>query len=305
MTAVRLDALLREAAAVMREAGIEAPGREARLLVEHLAGIDGTEIIARPEREIGAAEERAVLDAARRRAGGEPLHRILGRRAFYGINLALSPATLEPRPDTEILVDRIIPHVRRITRDHGACRILDLGTGTGAIALAILAEVPGATAIGVDIDRGAVATAAANAKANGLGERFSAIRSDWFDAVDEKFHVIVSNPPYISEEEFERLPEEVRRFDPKTALLGGFDGLDAYRAIAQGADAHLQPGGVIGVEIGYRQRAAVAGVFERQGFHLVEQARDLAGRERVLIFGSETGPNDATQKMLGNQEDCG
>lgn len=304
VTAVRLDALLREIAAVLHEAGIGSARREARLLVEYLAGVSGNEIVSRPEREIGAHAYRAVLAAARRRAAGEPLHRIVGRRAFYGIELALSPATLEPRPDTEILVDRIIPHVRRIAAKCNECRLLDLGTGTGAIALAVLAEVPGAVATGADIHSEAVVTARENALANGLADRFKAIRSNWFEAIDEKFHVIVSNPPYISKEEYDALPEEVRRFDPKTALLGGTDGLDAYRAIAESAAAHLLAGGVLGVEIGYSQREAVTGIFEPQGLRLVEQARDLAGHDRALIFEPEPGPNDAMQKGLGNQEDC-
>lgn len=282
---VRLGALLREAAAALREAGMIEPGREARLLTEHFAGVSATEILTDPDRQIGEPAQDAVLEAVRRRIRGEPLHRIVGKRGFYGIALALSPGTLEPRPDTEILVDRIIPHARRITEQEGTCKLLDLGTGTGAIALAVLKEVDGVTALGVDIDDDAVATAVANARSNGLAGRFRAIRSDWFDSVDEEFHIIVSNPPYISAKEYAALPEEVRLFDPKTALLGGINGLEAYRAIARSAPGHLVRGGLVGVETGYSQREAVRAIFAEHGFNLVEEARDLAGHDRVLVFG--------------------
>jgi release factor glutamine methyltransferase len=281
---VRLDVLLREASAALREAGITDAGREARLLTEHFAGISATEFLTDPEKQIAEPAQAAVMEAVRRRTRGEPLHRIVGKRGFYGIELALSPPTLEPRPDTEILVDRIIPHARRITEQSGACKLLDLGTGTGAIALAVLNEVDGATALGVDIDDDAVAIAVSNSCSNGLAGRFRAIRSDWFDGVNEKFHIIVSNPPYIAEEEYAALPREVRLFDPKTALLGGIDGLRAYRAIAGSAAGYLLPGGLVGVETGYTQRGAVSAIFAEHRFRLVEEARDLAGHDRVLLF---------------------
>jgi release factor glutamine methyltransferase len=282
--AVRLDMLLRDVAAALREEGIADAGREARLLIGHFAAITATGMISDPEREITSHVQDAVLSATRRRATGEPLHRIFGRRAFYGIELMLTPATLEPRPDTEILVDRIIPHARRIIAESGRCNLLDLGTGTGAVALAVLAEIDAVTATGVDIDAGAVEVALANARMNGLEDRFSAAVSDWFSGVNEKFHIIVSNPPYISAGEFSVLADDVRLYDPETALLGGFDGLDAYRAIAGSAAGYLVPGGVVGVEIGYRQQQAVAAIFADMGYRLIDRASDLAGRDRVLIF---------------------
>lgn len=285
--AVRLDDLLRETVAALRDAGIDGATREARVMVAHFAGVSATELIAGTGQPVGAEAQAGLKDALWRRARGEPLYRILGRRGFYGIELALSPETLEPRPDTEILVDRIIPHARRIIADAGTCRLLDLGTGTGAIALAMLKEVEGATALGVDIAEGAVRTALANARANGLDGRFEARRSDWFSAIDGKFHIIVSNPPYIGEDEYQRLDAEVREFDPKIALLGGSDGLEAYRAIAVSAADYLSPGGVVAVEIGYTQREAVAAIFKENGYRLLESARDLAGNDRALIFDSQ------------------
>src|SRR5690606_13622064 len=139
----------------------------------------------------------AVEAALERRSAGEPVHRILGFREFYGLELSLSAQTLEPRPDTEILIDAILPFMRDVTARDGACRVLDLGTGTGAIALALLANVPDATAIGVDVSPDALATAARNAAGLGLADRFTALRSDWFSQINGRFHVIASNPPYI------------------------------------------------------------------------------------------------------------
>ena len=280
----RLDSLLAEITLAFRDAGVPNAGHEARLLIERFTGANQAELISGADRAVVSADRDAALAAMRRRIAGEPLHRIFGRRAFFGIELELSPATLEPRPDTEILVDRIIPHARRIAADTGTCDLLDLGTGTGAIALAVLAEVEGVNATGVDIDEGAVAVASANARLNGLAERFRAARSDWFSAVDGKFHIIVSNPPYISAREYEALPPEVREYDPKAALLGGCDGFEAYRRIARDAGAHLHEAGVVGVEIGFRQREAVSAIFAEHCFRVSEAAHDLAGHDRVLIF---------------------
>src|SRR5690606_26602351 len=185
--------------------------------------------------EVGEREVAGLRSAVARRAAGEPVHRIIGRREFYGLELELSQATLEPRPDTEILVDRLIPHLRQIVGSSGTCRVLDLGTGTGAIALALLREVEGTTAVGADISREAVETAMTNAVRNGVAGRFTVIVSNWYSDGNEKFHAIVSIPPYISTQGMSELPREVRDFDPERALHGGADGLEAYRAIAVGA----------------------------------------------------------------------
>lgn len=276
--------LARQVAEQLRAANIENAAHDARSLVAHFAGVTLAELVAGGGDPIDPVAAETIQLAAQRAASGEPLYRILGRRAFYGVELLLTPDTLDPRPDTEILVDRIIPHARRITAAEGVCRILDLGTGTGAIALAILKEVDGATAMGVDISAGAVETAVSNADANGLEGRFRAAISDWFSAVNEKFHIIVSNPPYIDAVEYAGLSAQVRDFDPKTALLGGVDGLDAYREIAAYSAGYLIDGGVVGLEIGYSQREAVTSLFAEHGFRQIECARDLTGHDRALLF---------------------
>ncbi len=279
-----LAELLGTARRRLSEAGIEDAALDARLIVEHFSGTTRTDAIARPDQPVAAAAVAAVEAAVARRLAGEPVHRILGFREFYGLRLALSPGTLEPRPDTETLVDAVLPFVRATASRAGTCRILDLGTGTGAIALALLSAVPQAVATGVDISDDALATAARNARALGLADRFSAKKSDWFAEISGRCHAIVSNPPYIPAKEIGALQREVRDHDPRRALDGGADGLDAYRRIAEGAAAHLEPGGIVAVEIGSTQGAEVTRIFAAKGFDLAERRRDLAGNERVLVF---------------------
>ncbi|CAG0999100.1 MAG: peptide chain release factor N(5)-glutamine methyltransferase [Rhizobiaceae bacterium] len=285
-----LGALLSEARRRLAAAGIEGAALDARLLVEHFAGASRTDLVTRPERPVSADAAAAVLAAIARRAAHEPVHRILGWREFHGLKLALSPETLEPRADTEALVDAVLPFVRETARRKGSCRILDLGTGTGAIALALLKEEPRATAVGADLSGEALRTARANAEACGLAARFATARSDWFEKIEGRFHLIASNPPYIESEAIEALQPEVRLFDPRAALDGGRDGLDAYRIIAAGAAGHLEDGGRIALEIGHRQKDAVEALFGGAGYRLSRAVRDLGGNDRVLVFSLADAP---------------
>lgn len=280
-----LASLLRDARAVLAEAGIEDPALDARLIVEHFSGTSRTDAIASPDRIIGPQEAASVAQALKRRIDGEPVHRILGFREFYGLRLALSVETLEPRPDTETLVDALLPFVRETAVREGTCRILDLGTGTGAIALALLAQVETALATGADISVDALATAARNAETHGLGARFTAIESDWLENISGRFHVIAANPPYICTQELMALQREVRNFDPARALDGGADGLDPYRIIARDAKEHLESSGRVAVEIGHSQRYDVTALFLEAGYSSVDARRDLSGNDRVLVFG--------------------
>lgn len=273
-----------ESRLVLETAGVPTPALDARLIVEHVSGTSAGDRIAHPEAPVDHRIVEAVRGAVGRRAGGEPVHRILGFREFYGLRLALSPETLEPRPDTEVLVDALLPFARDVAAREGSCRILDLGTGTGAIALALAAEVPKVMATGVDVSDGALATAEENARALGLASRFRAVRSDWFENISGRYHAIASNPPYIPSIELSSLPGEVRNFDPARALDGGADGLVGYRVIARCAAPHLEPGGMIAVEIGQSQKSQVKGVFIAAGYGLRDARRDLAGHDRVLVF---------------------
>lgn len=279
-----LAEILAAATRRLSEAGVPDARLDARLIVEHAVGISHRDLISRPDMPVGE-ERRAALDAMiARRIEREPVHRIIGMREFHGLPMRLSPETLEPRPDTEILVDAAIVRARTIVERSGRCDVLDLGTGTGAVAIAILHEVASAQALAVDISDEALETAAGNADMNGVGDRLRIVRSSWFGAVEGLFDLIVSNPPYIASAELEELAPEVRFFDPPTALDGGADGLDAYRQIAAGAGAHMREGAFVAVETGHAQFAQVMEIFQRKGYFLDESLSDLEGRDRVLIF---------------------
>ncbi|PSJ54909.1 peptide chain release factor N(5)-glutamine methyltransferase [Pseudaminobacter soli (ex Li et al. 2025)] len=283
-TPATLAGLLRTVRARLAEAGIGDAGLDARLIVEHFSGTTRTDAIVSPDRELAPPVLAEIEAALSRRLAGEPVHRILGFREFYGLRLFLSPETLEPRPDTETLVDLVLPFVREVAKREGACCILDLGTGTGAIPLALLSQVPQATAIGADVVPGALATARRNAEQLGLSDRFETVESDWFSKISGRFHLIVSNPPYIKNTDIGALQREVRGFDPLLALDGGDDGLDAYRVIAAGTAAYLEVGGRVALEIGFDQRTSVTDIFGVAGFELLAAGNDLAGNDRTLLF---------------------
>jgi release factor glutamine methyltransferase len=280
----RLGALVIHVRQTLARAGKPEAALDARLLVEHFTGTSRTDAITDPQRAVPPEAAKAVLAALARRIAGEPVHRIIGAREFYGMRLTLSPGTLEPRPDTEALVDLALPFVRAAADRHGTCRILDLGTGTGAIALALLSQEPRSQAVGADISDDALATAAINADMTGNTGRFQAVRSHWYSEIEGRFHIIVSNPPYITSNDILSLEREVRDHDPLAALDGGPDGLAAYRVIAAGAAQHLEEGGTAAVEIGHDQSEAVAAIFEAAGFRSAGSARDLAGVVRALAF---------------------
>lgn len=265
-------------------AGIPDAAGDARTLLMGLLDLTPTSFVTESGRSLDEAEQRAVDAALDRRIAREPVHRILGRRAFSRLDLVLSPETLEPRPDTEILVDALAPYAKKIVRATGGCRILDLGTGTGAICLALLDLVPGATGVGADLSAGALETARRNADINGVADRFEAVESDWFAAVTGAFDIIVSNPPYIVRSVVGTLDDEVRLHDPMLALDGGEDGLDAYRAIAAGAGAHLRENGLVAYEIGYDQKDEVTAIMREKGFSRIEAIKDLGGNDRALVF---------------------
>lgn len=214
---------------------------------------------------------------------GEPVHRVIGRREFHGLDLALGPETLEPRDDTEALV--------ALAAEHAPvdARLLDLGTGTGAVALALLVDLPRATALMTDANADALRVARANAEANGFSDRVRFALGSWLEPVEGRFDAIVSNPPYIASATVDALDPAVRLHDPRLALDGGQDGLDAYRAILAGAAAHLVPGGFLALEIGYDQLDAVTRLAGRGGWRLEEARRDLGGRDRAVLLRPQRG----------------
>ncbi|WP_275788647.1 peptide chain release factor N(5)-glutamine methyltransferase [Pararhizobium gei] len=279
-----LDSLFAEAKARFLAAHIGEAAFDARVLISGLLDLPSAAFITRGSDPVSPKHAARIREVIARRAMHEPVHRILGRREFYGLTLSMSKDTLEPRPDSEMIVEGLLPHARRFVLEKESCRIIDLGTGTGAICLALLSAVPEATGIGSDLSPGAVETAAQNAAYNGLHGRFAAIESDWFEKIEGRFDIIVSNPPYIRTEVVASLAPEVRDHDPALALDGGADGLDAYRIIAANASGHLVKDGIVGVEIGYDQMPVVCGIFEAQGFRVIERVRDLGGNDRAILF---------------------
>ncbi|MEI7917671.1 MAG: peptide chain release factor N(5)-glutamine methyltransferase, partial [Methylophilaceae bacterium] len=216
----------------------------------------------------------------KRRLDGEPIAYILGVREFYGLTLKVTPATLIPRPDTETLVDAAFQKIPV----NGAWDILDLGTGTGAVALAIAKQRPKSNVIGVDASAEALAVAIENAQSLGL-TNVHFLKSDWFsDLVGQRFEVIVSNPPYIAEGDC-HLTQGDLRFEPRSALVSGVDGLDDIRRIIQDAPNYLKPNGWLMLEHGYDQAQSVASLLKEHGFSQIDHTQDLAGTLRVT-FGS-------------------
>lgn len=283
MTTQTLSAVLADIRKRFAAAGLPDLATDARVLMAGLLDLSVTDMVLNGERVLSAEEIERIDSAAVRRMAREPVHRILGFREFYGLRFMLSPETLEPRPDTEVLVDAVLRHARVLFGSRPG-RILDLGTGTGAILIALLHELPGFSGVGADISAGALETAIRNAQINKVGERFAAVETDWFAKIDGRFDIIVSNPPYITTDIIAELEPDVRIFDPDLALNGGTDGLDAYRAIANGAAAFLSDDGVIGLEIGYDQKQSVTDLFLTQGYTLIESVTDYGGNDRALIF---------------------
>lgn len=222
--------------------------------------------------------EAAVAQLMQRRLGGESVARILGHREFFGLDFVLGPATLEPRPDTELLVELAL---RRLPPGG---RLLDLGTGTGCIPIAILHSRPDATGLATDLSPDALEVARANAMRHGVAERLDFAQGDWFGALagPDSFDLIVSNPPYIETAVIADLAPEVRGHDPLLALDGGPDGLAPYRIIAAEAHRWLRPGGSLVVEIGFDQGERAATLFAAAGYAGVEVHQDLAGLDRVV-----------------------
>ncbi len=266
----------------LRAAGVEAADEDARLLLQGACGVDRLAMVIGGDLPVSGDEARRFLEFLDRRVGGEPASRILGRRAFWTLDLEVRPGVLDPRGDTEALVRLAL----RVALQAGQTprRILDLGCGSGALLCALLSEFPAASGVGVDVSEGACAAAIANLALCGLDGRASVVRGHWFDQVEGAFDLIVSNPPYIPAGEIDALDREVRDHDPRLALDGGEDGLDAYREIFVGARRVLAPGGAIAVEFGLGQAADVARLARDRGLQKVDSEQDLGRRDRAAAF---------------------
>ena len=278
----------------MSRYGLATATIDAKLLVGHALGFDALQLATRESELVSTLLASDVTALMKRRLTGESVARIIGHKEFYGLEFELNEATLEPRPDTELLVDLAL----KVLPEGG--RFVDMGTGSGCIPIAVLFNRPDVSGVASDINPLALKMARANAERNGVVDRLHLRQGDWFgalipppsvpphkgeggDGADRSgFDLILSNPPYISSGIVETLAPEVKDFDPRLALDGGPDGLGPYRIIAAEAARWLKPGGQVLVEIGYDQRAAVSNLFEAAGFSQIRVEKDLAGLDRVV-----------------------
>ena len=267
---------------LLREAGIDEHERDARVLACAAFNVAQIDMILRGDATAPTDGIERLISFTRRRLDREPVTRILGARGFWTFDLAVHPEVLDPRPDTEVLVEACIAAMAH--RINEPLSILDIGTGSGALIAALLSEFPKGRGYAIDVSPHAVAAAQQNLSHLGLGNRATVLQQSWTDPLPQLFDLIVSNPPYIASAEIPYLDPEVSAFDPALALDGGADGLDAYRAIAERWRGWLNPGGLLALEIGATQAAAVCELFGSTGARLVNQRQDYAGRDRALVW---------------------
>lgn len=278
-----IDAALKYGREVLAKAGVASAALDARVLLGAATGLSAEHLILRGDAALDAeagATFRRFVDA---RACGKPVSRIVGYREFWGLSLRVTSDTLDPRPDTETLVNAVVARTGHETRPY----IRDLGTGSGAILLALLTALPAARGLGSDLSFGAVTTARANAQAVGLSDRASFLMSDWGLVPARLADIVVSNPPYIARGELPGLMREVRAHDPVRAVDGGSDGLEPYRRIAGQVPLIARPGALLAFEIGPAQARDVTAILAAAGASVrgrgLGVVRDLAGRPRVVV----------------------
>ena len=258
----------------LKQADIDTAGRDARLLAAAAMDINTAQVTLKSLDRVSKQQQDHFESMIEQRRSFKPVSRILGKRQFWNRWFEISPDVLDPRGDSEVLVN--------LALQQKADRILDLGTGSGLLALTLLSEWPDALAVGADICEKALLIAQRNAAQLEVSDRFQAQKSDWFEAIGGQFDLIVSNPPYIGEDEIPHLDPDVRLYDPMIALSPGRDALQAYQNIARDAIGYLKPDGRLLVEIGFRQGEAVRELFASNGLKEIKIIQDLNGRDRVV-----------------------
>ena len=272
-------------ATFLAEKADEHPRRSAEWLLSAATGLSRVEIYAFHDRPLSDAERTSLRESVRRRAAGEPLQYVTGEVAFRHLVLKVRPGVLIPRPETEVLVDTVLPETARILAERGEVVVLDLCTGSGCIALSIASECPGATVFATDISALAIEIAAENTARLGLSDAVTTLTGDLFSALPpearQALDVVISNPPYVPSADVPQLPAEVAGFEPRLALDGGPDGLEVFRRILAGGREWLRPGGLIAIELDQRmvQKAAAEAV---EWYEDVRVVSDLAGRDRII-----------------------
>ncbi len=263
--------------AALRVAGIDSADLDARLLLEAATGMDRIAILSAPETALSGAQAAQLHLLTERRAAHEPMAYILGVREFRSLEFLTPQGVLIPRPDTETLIEAALEAAP------DARSVLDLGVGSGCILLSLLHALPRAEGWGVDQSPAALSASAENARRLGLSRRVHFVASDWGAALDRRFDLVTSNPPYIPSADIETLEPDVRDYEPRAALDGGADGLSAYRVLAEQLPRLLGPAGVAALEIGWDQSAAVMRLLTEAGLQDVQVRKDLAGRDRVVL----------------------
>ena len=269
----------------LSQAGIDSAALDARLLVAHAISVPVERVIAWPEHTLPSDAAERLRRLLARRVAREPMSQILGHREFWSLDFKVTSDVLTPRPDSETVIEAVLEHVGDRRRP---LRIVDLGVGSGCLLLALLSELPAARGLGVDQSVAALAIARQNAECLGLGERVRWHEGDWLDGIDERFDIIVSNPPYIPTAALAALDPELR-YEPHAALDGGRDGLDAYRNIARHLRQKLMPGGIVALEIGHDQGNAVTAILTAAGLDAWRRRADLSGRERCILARARVG----------------
>jgi release factor glutamine methyltransferase len=269
-----------------QQSGLVTAQLDARLLAAEACGLSHEEAILKAGHVLDARDSQRLAGFAARRLAGEPVSRILGRREFWGLSFRISPAVLDPRPETELLAETVRDHIEAQGRLNDPLRILDLGTGSGCLLGALLSELPQGHGVGIDRSEAALAVARENLSRLGLRDRTAFLCGDWMSAIGgTAFDVIVSNPPYIAHDEICQLETDVSNYDPFLALDGGEDGLDAYRTVLPQACAALRHSGVLVCETGHRQGSRVLEIMRAsapEGLFVTKILTDLTGTERAV-----------------------
>lgn len=275
-----LVSLWKNAKAILEKNGIESPTIDARLLLIAATGVTRNEIVTDPYREIAKEHEDALNKMIERRLKREPVAHIIGKKAFWNLELNCDSRALVPRPETEVIVDFILKY----DKENNKARILDLGTGTGAILLALLAERSNWSGLGIDISNDALFLAIENANIHSLSNRAEFKIGNWCENINEEFDYIVSNPPYIPTKDLEKLEIDVRNYDPHLALDGGEDGLEPYRILFKKLPFILKKGGLFAFEFGINQAQDIKKLAQNEKqLHEIHILKDLSNKERVII----------------------
>ncbi|PPR12172.1 MAG: Release factor glutamine methyltransferase [Alphaproteobacteria bacterium MarineAlpha11_Bin1] len=276
-----LSEVLRKAIWMLNEAGVKDAAVDGRILASAAFDLSREDMLRDPNAPLATERVAIFWGMIARRRAREPVSRILGKREFRSLEFEIAQTTLDPRSDSENLVEAALDVAKEMSND---LRILDIGTGTGCLLLSILRELPDARGVGTDIDPGAVACARRNASALGLSNRSEFLHTSWVTRVKPVFDIVVSNPPYIPSNDILGLAPEVSKYDPLVALDGGVDGLEAYRSLAECIGQIISRAGAAVLEVGDRQASPVAQIFALAGYYLGGSRQDLAGNERVLIL---------------------